>query len=340
MGILDWLFRRSGRAVSAQDRQRIDEAVERVVEITNPRLRFARRYRARLAPAVETALAYARKVVAAVPAAREASAAAWASDPNIHVFFATADDLVRAFSRSTDLRAHFDRDPAAQEAHAVLGMEMIERRILGMAMQGETVQRDVAQTTVSFGDHKARICGRSEAELRTEIERRMLDQLALEGLARAAADQSQRAALEQERALLKVRFKLLERQGAGMRAALGGEAVGQSELARLQSQLEENSQGLRSLGEGSQLLESELERLREVLADPGQYFYVTSKRLRLDGMNVVLEDNAQGGTEFEFLVARVPGDTPQMRAFALVRFPRAGLLPAGRLGDEAARLLV
>jgi hypothetical protein len=49
MSILDWWRGRGGSAANAQDRQRIDEAVERVVQTTNPKLRFARRYREWLA---------------------------------------------------------------------------------------------------------------------------------------------------------------------------------------------------------------------------------------------------------------------------------------------------
>jgi hypothetical protein len=127
-----------------------------------------------------------------------------------------------------------------------------------------------------------------------------------------------------------------------MSAALGGEAIGQEELARLQSQIEENTRNLGDLGGGAQLLDHELENIRAVLADPAQHLYVSSRRLRLDRMNIVIEDGtAQTGTDFEFLVARVPGTVPaQMRAFALVHFPRAELLPAQRLFDDAARLLV
>jgi hypothetical protein len=155
---------------------------------------------------------------------------------------------VQAFSRAPDLRAHFQQNPALPEAYCVLGMRMIERKVLGMAVEGDRVHGEVAQTAVSFSDHRVRVCGRSEAELRSEIERRILDQLALEGLACVVDDQSNRKELEQERAMLKARLKMLERKGTGMRGALGGEAAGQSELADLQSQIEENTAKLGGSG--------------------------------------------------------------------------------------------
>jgi len=342
MSILNWWRGRSGGASDALDRQRVDEAIERVVQTTNPKLRFAARYHARLAPAVRTALAYVSEVVAAVPPMREASRAAWANDPYLQAFFATADDIALAFSRAPDLRAHFEQNPAVPEAFAVLGMEMTERRVLGMAVEGEILRRDVEQTTVRFGDYRVRMCGRSESELKAEIERRLVDQLALEGLARIVADQSRRKDLEQAGALLKSRLQMLERKGAGMRGALGGEAVGQDELMRLQSQLEKNTRSLGDLGGGAKMLDFELEHICKVLAEPAQHFYVSKRTLRIDRMNTVVEEgSAQPSTELEFPVARVPGTVPaEMRAFALMRFPRAELLPAARLFAEAARLVI
>lgn len=341
MGILAWWRHRGGTAKDAQSAERVDAAVERIMKM-NPRLRLARRYRVRLAPAVATTLAYAKSVVDAAPVSRNAGAAGWSADPCLRAFFANPDELVRAFSRSRDLQTYFEREPAAQEAYAVLSMEMVERQVLGVAMEGEVIHRDVPQTTVSFGDYRVRICGRSEADLRQEIKRRIVDQLALEGLARAAADQSRRDMLEQERALLTTRLRLLERQGTGMRAALGGDAVVEPvELARLQAQLEENTRNLNEVGVRAEVLDRNLERLCEVLNDPAEHFYVTSKRLRLDPMNIVLSANSpQAGVEIEFGMARIPENPPQTRAFALVRFPRAELLSSGFLLEEAARRLV
>ena len=339
MGIFDRF--RHGGAQTAQDAARIEETAERLVQMTNPRLRLVPRYRGRLKPAVQAALSYARDLVASAAPAREASVASWASDPYLRAFFATADEITRVFGRSADLRAHFDRNPDSLEAYAVLSMQMVERKILGMALEGETMRRDVAQTTVSFGDYRVRICGRTEPELRAEIEQRIVDQLALEGLVQVSAEQSRRETLTQERGLLMTRLKLLEQQGAGMRAVLGGGQVEAGELARLQSQIEENAHTLTGLGSSTQALARDLELICDVLAKPQAHFNVSTRRLRLDRMNVVLEEGGtSGATEFEFQVARVPGITPpEMRAFAIVRFARSDLPAAGLRFDEAAGLL-
>ena len=342
MKIMDWWRGRANTAQSPLDKQRITDAVERIVQTTNPRLRYAQGYQKKLAPAVKASIDYAHELVASLPAAREASTAAWAADPFIRALFVNPDALVQSLSRALDLRTHFEQNPGQTEAFAVVGMEMSERKVLGMAMEGDLLQRDVTQTNVNFSDHRARICGSTEAELREELERRIVDQLALEGLARIVADDSRRTELKQESALLKARSAMLEGEGAGIRAALGGEAAGQAKLAQLRAQMTENSRELAGLGVGAELLDRQLEHIRGVLAEPARHLYLSSRRLRLDGMNVVIDDpGAQTGVELEFLVARLPGTVPpQDRAFVLVRFPRAELLPAQQLRDDAARWLM
>jgi hypothetical protein len=322
------------------DPARVAEAIDRIVALS-PHLRMARRYEARLAPAVITALRYVDGIAAAIPPAREASAAAWSFDPYIHAFFAGADSVAPALSRSRDLRAFFDQNPGLQEAHAVLGMAMQEKRVLGAALEGETMRRDVIQDTISFSDHQVRICGRTEPELRAEIVRRMVAQLGLQGMARYAAQQTQRGMLEHERALLRTRLQLLERNGAGVGALVGDrDAAGGEELARLQEAIADNEDAIGRLGLRSEALDRELAEVCAVLADPAAHLYLETRRCVLNKMNVVLPPGSTDiGDEMVFQTAQLPTVPPQTRAFALVRIARADLRSPDGLLDEAARLL-
>ncbi|NUA28640.1 hypothetical protein [Cupriavidus basilensis] len=339
MGILNWL-RRPEAGAHRHNKQEVAELTERVLGLS-PRLRLVPRYEKRLGPKVGIALDYARDLIASLPAPREASVAAWDSDPYIHAFFGAAHDVELAFSRSSDLREFFEAAAHAQEAYAVLGMAMTERRTLGVALQGDVMRVDVPQTTISFSDHQVRICARTDSALREEIARRMLDQLALQGLANIAADRTRRDVLERELGLLKTRLRLLERQGAGMRSVLCGEGeTDLGERARLREQIEQNGRELGELGEQSGALERQLEALAEVFADARSCISIDRGRLRLSRMNVLLpEASASPGDDLELLTARVRGDPPLVRTFALVRFARAAMLSPMRLLDEAERLL-
>lgn len=343
MNIAHWLTRlRPARHAhdGEPDRVRVADGVERVVALS-PHLRMARRYEARLRPAVVTALRYVAGIAGAIPPAREASAAAWSSDPYIHAFFAGPDDVAPALSRSADLRAWFGQNPAQEEAYAVLGMAMTEKRVLGAALEGETMRRDVVQQTISFGDHQVRMCGRSEPELRDEIVRRLVVQLGLQGMARYAAQQTERGLLERERALLHTRLRLLEREGAGVHALVGdGSVADAGELARLQTDIADNGEAIRRLGLRSDALDRELAEVCAVLADPAAHLFVHTRCCMLNRMNVVQDPgHPDGADELVFQVAQIPTVPPQARAFALVRFARADLRSPDGLLDDAARLL-
>jgi hypothetical protein len=343
MRLAHWLGRwhPAREAAGAPDRAHVAEAVERILAL-GPHLRRARRCQARLEPAVAGALRYVDGIVGAIPPARAASAASWSQDPYIHAFFTGPDAVAPTLSRSRDLCSFFEQNPDLPEAHAVLGMAMSGKHILGVALEGETLRRDVVQETISFSDHQVRMCGRSEPDLRDEIVRRLVVQLGLQGMARYAAQQTRRGVLERERALLRTRLQLLERKGIGVRSLVGGEhdPAEAGELARLQDAIADNESAIAQLGLRSDALERELAEVCEVLQDPAAHLSVSPRRCVLNKMNVVLPAGSQeAGDEVVFQVAQVPTVPPQARAFTLVRFARADLRPPGGLLDEAARLL-
>lgn len=338
MGISKWLRRNGNASTDPHDAEQVREAVERVVTL-NPRLEMTQRCRERLAPAIAVSLRYATDLVASLPEPRDAGARDWVSDFYLRAFFAKPEEMAMRVSRSEDLRAFFEQNADSQHAYALLGMAMYERHVLGVALEGEVLRRDVAQTTICFDDHRVRICGLTESNLRREIVQRVMDQLALAGLAKLARDR--RDTLEHGRTLLKARMLLLQREGTGLRSACGGGApVAQEELAQLQAKIEENSQRLSELRIPTDTLERQLDGVCEVLTEPNKHVYLTKKRIRLDRMNVVQSsDSMRAAEELEIHVAHIPSSQPQVRAIALIRFARAELLPGRLLLDEAMREL-
>ncbi|MBB5417489.1 hypothetical protein QF000_002573 [Paraburkholderia atlantica] len=338
MGLLSWLTKRI--AAEESDDQHAEEIVERIVGLC-PSLRLARNYASRLRPAAQHTLAYLDRLAAEVPPAREASAAAWATDPYIHAFFATPDEVCPVFNRSHQLNAFFNDHPVADQVFAVLGMAFDERHIFGVGQQGETTQTDLAQTTLNFSDHQVRVCGESEAALRREIVLRIVDQLVLEGLGKIEAETARQDELQRERALLKTRLTILERQGAGVRSLLGSDASSNyAEVAKLQAQIEENDQALAQLGLKTEALERHLDVMCGVLQAPDAHFYVRRSKYRLDRMNVVVEDgDTRPAHEIEFRLAHLPASPNTMRVFSTVRFRRADFSPPLSDLAQAHRLI-
>ncbi|WP_213959291.1 hypothetical protein [Variovorax sp. dw_954] len=338
MGLLDRLF--GSKASNAPRDEEVGRMVQRVIAL-HPRLRTVHGHEARLEAAVAKAAAHLRGLVAAFPPPRGMDAASWSSDPHVRAFFAAADDIPLVLGRSTELRAFLEEQPGLAHVFAVLGMAMNERNTLGVAREGDVMRKDVAQTTLSFNDHQIRICAPAEAEVRQAIVHRLIDQLAIEALARIASDDDRRGVLEQERALLATRVRLLARQGAGMASVTGGEDPGDaSQLARLRARLEENDGELKALGPRVGALDRQLDVVCELFADASTTMHVTSRRVRLSRMNVILpEQDAEEGHALDLHTARVPGDPPRVRAFTLVRLARADVPKAANLLDRAEQML-
>lgn len=340
MSLFDKLWPRA-RTQHGPESPQLQALIGRLL-VLSPTLNLVPQWRERLAPALERSIEYVSGIVNALPAAREASAATWMTDPYVHAFFAAPEEVAHIMSRSPELHAWFDAHPLAREAYTVLGMAMVERRGFGVAQHGDQVHTDVAQTTLSFDDHQVRVCGESEADLRNQIVQRVVEQIALEALAQISADESRRDALEQERALLRTRRQLLTRRGAGTHTMLGAESnANVAEIARVDAEIAENERELAALGLKSEALEHELDVICNVLSNSAQHANVEMHRVFLTPMNVVIEDGAaRGGTPLVFPLAHLPASPQGKRAFSLVRFARADLQPLPRLFDEHSRIVI
>ena len=340
MGILDWFINRP--AQFDPDRPSDDitlRAIEKAVTLTNPRLKLLRSYQERLTPAVEVSIRYLRENIVALPEALPISASKWSLEPALRAFFVGAADIPTALGRSKNLRTLFAKYPALDEAYFILGMSFNEQRVFGMALQGDLVQRDVAQTVVGFSDHQARICGQEELEVRRLLGTQVFEYLVAQALAQIGEERSERRDLVDSRALIRSRLRLLQQQGPGLGSVFGTAPSGSEEQQKLESALLENERQMEGLGSAQTALEDDLECLCQVLANPERYVRIESQQIHLNTLNVVDEKNTDVSSGVFFSLAHLTGVPQNQRAFVLARFSRSELPEAKIDFDSAARLL-
>jgi hypothetical protein len=131
---------------------------------------------------------------------------------------------------------------------------------------------------------------------------------------------------------------LLAKQGTGLRSVLGDGVVAEPRaLASVQEQIDENARSLAKLDMPTETIELQLDGICEVMSHPGAHLYVSKRRIRVDLLNVVQDKAGPACHDIEFHFAHIPGDPPEVRAFAPVRYPRAELLPGGMDIDAALR---
>ena len=341
MGILDWFKNRPsqsdpGRPSDEMTRRAIDKAVT----LTNPRLKIVRSYQERLAPAVETSVRYLREKMLELPPVIRISEANWASEPVLRAFFASASEIPAALRQSRNLRTLFDKFPELDEACLVLGMTYNEQQNYGMSLRGDIVQRDVAQTVVDFSVPRTRICGHSDEEVRHLLETQSFEYLVAQSMIEIGEAQSERQELEETRALIRFRLRLLQQQGPGLGSVFDAAPPVLDEQQKLEAQLLENERQMEELSDSQSGLEEELDCLREVLEHPESYIRFERKKLRLSTLNVVLDDTSTDvSSEVEFSLVNLDGVPKVKRAFVLGRLARSEL-PVARINfEDAARYL-
>ena len=339
MGILDWFVNRPAQfdpeSRSAEMTQR---AIDKAVLLTNPRFKILRDYRERLAPAVEKSIEYLQGIVVSLPAPIDVSPRLWGENPSLRAFFAANTDVSKTVGRSKGLNTLFSKYPQLDTAYFVLGMACDEQRQFGMALQGDVVQRDVAQTVLVFSDHQARICGQTEAELRRLIGSQSFEYLVAEVLAQIGGERSERRELEEARSLLRARLRLLQQQGPGLGSLFSGGPEQCAEKDRLERELLDNERQLESTVSPQGVLESEFDNLCEVLANPSQYLAVDIRRPRVNTLNVIVTDDSEpAAATIDYSRFSLFGAIRAERAFVLGRFSRVDLSEQRLDFDLAAR---
>ncbi|MFN7571485.1 MAG: hypothetical protein ACK5TK_08535 [Betaproteobacteria bacterium] len=339
MGLFDRLFeRRRGRPEADED-DIVKLAAERAAEIVDPRLKLLPRYVERLRPALETTIEHIRATVTGLGAPREASAAAWSTDPTIRALFARADDVAAVVSRAREVQKFFRQNAAASEVFAALGMAFEERTVLAPALVDGVLRQDVARTQLSFGDRRVAVVGATELEFRRAIGHLIYNQYLLNTAQRLAGQDRQRKDLTVTRSLLRAKLRMLQGRETTLadEMADGESADPVAAIADLERQLERTDDAFEGLGGGVDALEKEFEILIQTLSHPGQSVEIAERRLRIDHYNTVQTDG--GGDEIEFSVLRIATDPPRTRAAVLIRFARTDLRAGGLNFGAAERAL-
>jgi hypothetical protein len=329
VGLFDRLF--GGRRAEAGD-PLLGKALDRAVQVVEPKLALARDWRERLAPGVSAAIEIARAGAQSLQQVHELSAARWGDDPLLRAVFANADSVTQVLGRMRELQRFLRASPSAEEAYAVLGMAFETRKVLGPALVGDQVRSEVERTQANFGDHRIRIVADSVEAMRQATGLQVFNELLL-GATRALAEADERRKeLNVERAMLQARLRMLERQEGALLDDDGEQATdSHAERAEMQRRLDELNAAMASYGGGTEGLDRQLEIVRDSLLSARELIRFEPLRLRLDAMNTVLDEADPSGAVIELVQARATGIT---RAFAAVRVRRADL-PAGGLSIAA-----
>jgi hypothetical protein len=277
-------------------RAALPEAIDLIVETIDPRLRLVRGYRDKLGGAVRRTVVYMRSLAPDLPMPLELSRKAWATDPAVNTFFATAADVPSVLGRSAELRSFF-ADPGnieAREAIALLAMERHERTVLGVALESGMLRRDVLQITVSFADHRIVMPATSVADLRFELGWRIFRRLLDIALERIEAIQERKRDLEEATSLLATRLRRLKGRKSGLESLAEDPDAHRAEIEALERELAERSANLTEAKASLATLDGYIEQVKGVLANPEQHLKLEKISMCVNRMGIkVPEDSTE-----------------------------------------------
>jgi len=319
--------RRAARAAARAREEEVLAAIEHLVDEINPKLRAVISYRKKLKPAVERALVYNAKIVAAVPGPVEVNKKAWGSDPMVRAFFTGVEDMRHVLSRNNEVQQYFEDSAASgqQYCYALLNMQRSERTVLGVESSGDIIKRDVMQTSVSFKDHKVVKPGPSESQLREDLEKRAFEVLVAYVLERITGLIVDKHSLKEKRLLLDMQLRLAQVKKAGLSPLLEDREAGEEDLEALEQRQQHMAQESEQADTKLTTLDDYIDRITEVLGNPEKHFRVEHISMRLSKMNIKLDEKSAGpGAELELTEALL-GDKLR-RILLIIKFPRDELL--------------
>ena len=194
---MDWLKRLRPARLDAATRAFVAWCVSEIA----PNLAHARGYPQRFAPALLAARAYCDALAQTLPAPMLLARSAFVVQPQVRALFATAAAIPAALTQSVAVRDWFAGHDA-DTIHALMGVRLHRRQVFGLAIQGDAVQREVAQEVASFADHTFTALAADARALRTEIARELMFSLLTQARARVETLVAIQQALTEEKQVL------------------------------------------------------------------------------------------------------------------------------------------
>ena len=338
--LLQSLFSATPDSAGKFDPALIRAAIERVVDGTDPRLRMVRHYRKKLWTAVERSIEYVTELVDALPPPVEIRSHSFMTDPRLRALFTSTRHLQEILSFGNELHHYRQRiGGLPTDLYAMLRTERIEKTVLGIALEGNMIRRDVPQITVNFHNHHVAFPAGSETKTRREVKKRAFDYLIETALDRLVAVRTQKQQLEQQqRQLLQRKIKLLRGANTALEPLLDPHTADLSTPASIDKRLREIEVELGGIRADSATLDDHLAKVVVTLREPEKHLRLDRVSMTLDHMNIKADKNSSRNTSMLTFDDVLLGKGRRITAM-FIRFPSDEILPRPDFFDEANRLL-
>jgi hypothetical protein len=181
--------------------------LQRVAALVDKMLAVTPGFAARLAAPVAHAREFCARLVDSLPPAVSISRQSFASDPLVHALFASADDIGAMLAASEPVRTYLAEPLSWQEDSfiALMAARRVDKKVLGVALQGEIITTDVPQTLLQFSNQTVILPADSPASARSAFLEAAFDSLLLTFAEHLAHSREAYRSLQAEREMERAR---------------------------------------------------------------------------------------------------------------------------------------
>src|SRR5262249_4292736 len=213
-----------------------------------------------------------------------------------------------------------------------------EKTIFAPREEDGILKQDVAQTTVSFSDHRLVAPARTEQQTRLEIGRGIILRLAQGALAHIIALDQKSVELSQQKGYLSTRLSMLNLARDGIEGLVEDPATIGEQIRAVEQQLKETVEGYIEAKSSLATLDGYLGEIDTVFSKPESHVTLKQCQLTINRMGIKVEADTDERHNALTVSELTIGD--KLRAvLALVRCPRSELPPKEDLLKNAERYL-
>jgi hypothetical protein len=183
--------------------------LQRIAELVDKALAVTPGFTAQLDGPVAHAREFCARLVDTLPLPVMIGRQSFASDPLVHALFATADDIGAMLAACTPVRAYLDGPRSWREDCfiALMAARRVDKKVLGVALQGEIIRTDVAQVLLQFSNQTVILPAENPASARDAFLEAAFDSLLLTFARHLARVREDYGALRTEREMERARCR-------------------------------------------------------------------------------------------------------------------------------------
>lgn len=294
------------------------QSVEEVVDIADPVIREASKYRKLLQPPVEGAMKYCSTMVDAIPGPFALSRKSYNDDPFIKALFATPDELEEVLRISPETKA-FREQGHKGETIALLTMTRQEKTIFCHQQEGEICRRDVKQQAVNFIDHRLVALAANLDKTKNKLIHRGLEFLSTMAMEKITTLRARKAELQEQKQYFSAMLKILGGKAHAFEMFAAPDPKKRDDIRKVEQKLAEIENELSEVRRQIATPEHSLGFVKKIMGSPDESLMMESQSYRLDWMNVRVDDmpDAEGN---EIALAEFSSGEELKRSAVLVSF--------------------